>query len=123
MPVDHIDPGYDGPLTIRLADQSLQLQGRLRGQFDPIDGRYHWYGRLEQSEELASLLTRTSAEVHVVTPGAEAVGTLGDADVWGRLRVAGSGRPPFELPDLDEDEDGAGMGSGARPDVSGRASD
>lgn len=97
------DPGYCGALTIRIADSEFQTHGTLRGRFDPIDGRYHWYGRLAADERLSLRAERRPAEVTVVTPQGASAGTMGDPDFWGRLRVAGVGRPPFAVPTLEED--------------------
>jgi hypothetical protein len=113
------DPGFDGRVTVRIDDAEISLRGRLRGQFDPIDGRYHWYGRLAVSPELAAHAARAPIQVQVVTPAGAAGGTLGDPDMWGRLRVSGTGRPPFALPELDDDD---GM-TGSTPATGGRTRD
>jgi hypothetical protein len=85
------DPGehYDGPAQIDRA----QVEVRLRGHFQPIDGRFHWYGRIAPD---LSLETHTSGStVTLVTPHGEAQGRLSDVDPWGRFRITGTGRPPF----------------------------
>lgn len=116
--------GYAGPVTIRVADSEIEVQATLRGQFDPIDGRYHWYGRLASHDRLARLAGRAPAEVTVVTSEGASNGRMGDADFWGRLRVAGVGRPPFAIATLDGDDPGepnvlaaSGMPDGFREDV------
>jgi hypothetical protein len=80
---------YDGPARIG----STEVDVRLRGHFEPIDGHFHWWGRVAADTELD---THTSgAEVTLVTPHGQATGRLSDVDPWGRFRVSGTGRPPF----------------------------
>ena len=80
---------YDGPATI--ADTGVDV--RLRGHFEPIDGRFHWYGRIAPDPAVE---THTSGStVTLVTPYGEAPGRLSDVDPWGRFRISGTGRPPF----------------------------
>jgi hypothetical protein len=81
---------YDGPARIG----STEVTVRLRGHFEPIDGRFHWWGRVGAD---AALDTEHApgASVTLVTPHGEATGKLSDVDLWGRFRVSGIGRPPF----------------------------
>ena len=39
-------PQYAGPATIAAEDVRIEVEADLRGRFEPIDGRFHWYGRL-----------------------------------------------------------------------------
>ena len=81
---------YDGPATI--ADTEVEVL--LRGHFEPIDGRFHWWGRIAANERLDAEQT-SGATVTLVTPHGKADGRLSDVDPWGRLRISGTGRPPF----------------------------
>lgn len=83
---------YDGPATLVVAGDEVRAEVVLRGVFQPIDGRFHWYGRVAPTEELADAAGRG---VLLRTTHGEAQGRLSDVDPWGRLRVAGTGRPPF----------------------------
>ncbi|HEY0902788.1 MAG TPA: DUF4873 domain-containing protein [Marmoricola sp.] len=87
---------YDGPAVVSTsaAPDGVEVDVRLRGHFEPIDGRFHWYGRLAASAELARR-HRSGAEVVVSTPRGTATAKLSDVDPWGRFRVSGTGRPPF----------------------------
>ena len=85
------DPGeqYDGPA--RIARTTVAV--RLRGHFEPIDGRFHWYGRIATTPALEA--RASGSTVTLATPHGEAEGRLSDVDTWGRFRISGTGRPPF----------------------------
>lgn len=88
---------YNGTATLVLDEQELPVQVRLRGFFEPIDGRFHWYGRLEASDAVREAAGGRAATAVLRTPYGEASGAVGDPDVWGRYRVSGLGRPPFPV--------------------------
>jgi hypothetical protein len=81
---------YVGPARV----DDISVEVTLRGQFEPLDGRFHWYGRIAASDELAAAV-QSGATVTLSTPHASALGRLSDVDPWGRYRVSGTGRPPF----------------------------
>jgi len=91
---DH-EPGeaYDGLATLTLDDGEVEAQVRLRGHFDPIDGRFHWYGRLGADPAIDAV--GNGGSVTVTTAHGRAEGRLSDVDPWGRFRIGGTGRPPF----------------------------
>lgn len=80
---------YDGPVTLVADATTIETTATLRGHFEPIDGRFHWYGRL------AAPGLDSGTTVTLTTPHGSATGRLSDVDPWGRLRIAGVGRPPF----------------------------
>lgn len=84
---------YAGPATIAAGDTRIEVEADLRGRFEPIDGRFHWYGRLSASPALDEL--DSGATVSVTTEHGSAEGRLSDLDPWGRFRLTGLGRPPF----------------------------
>ena len=81
---------YDGPAAIA----GTEVDVRLRGHFEPIDGRFHWWGRIA-ANALIDAEQSSGRTVTLVTPHGEAEGRLSDVDPWGRLRINGTGRPPF----------------------------
>lgn len=93
---DHSDD-YRGDAEVCTGDREIAVRVVLRGYFEPIDGRYHWYGRLDAHEEINELAGRRRIDVLLRTPEGEAVGTLSDQDLWGRFRISGLGRPPFHV--------------------------
>lgn len=90
------EDGYTGEATLTVDGTSLTVEVTLRGNFEPVDGRYHWYGRIQPHPELAVGARKSEAVLR--TPLGEAVGTLSDQDTWGRYRITGTSRPPFRIP-------------------------
>jgi hypothetical protein len=86
---------YEGPAELIDGDRTIAVTVTLSGHFDPISGRYSWYGRIAASPEVAALTTTAARTVRLRTPHAEVPTTLGDVDPWGRQRVAGFGAAPF----------------------------
>lgn len=72
----------------------IEVEVDLRGHFEPLDGRFHWYGRLAASDELVGRV-QSGQTARLRTPHGSAEGRLSDVDPWGRFRIAGTGRPPF----------------------------
>ena len=94
--------GYDGPATLVTADASVDVAVSMRGLFEPIDGRYHWYGRVAVHAGLEAALGGKKATGLLTTPHGEAVGELSDVDPWGRYRIVGTSTPPFAVGAGDE---------------------
>ncbi|MBF6137191.1 DUF4873 domain-containing protein [Nocardia puris] len=94
----HDDSDYVGSATVIIASNEVEVQVELRGFFQPIDGRFCWYGRVRQSDILDELLQGRRRSVVVRTCSGEAAGTIGDRDFWGRYRIQGRGRPPYPVP-------------------------
>lgn len=92
------DDGYAGQATVLVGDRELAVEVDLRGHFQPIDGRYHWYGRVASSAELTELTGGRKTKATIRTPHGSADGELSDPDPWGRFRIAGSSTPPFAVP-------------------------
>ncbi|WP_433871492.1 DUF4873 domain-containing protein [Saccharopolyspora sp. CA-218241] len=91
------DDDYRGAATLLGADREVAVEVVLRGHFQPIDGRFHWYGRIAAHPEVREIADGRAKAVVLRTPQGEAVGKLSDPDPWGRLRITGTGRPPFEV--------------------------
>jgi hypothetical protein len=62
------DEQYDGPARIEDTD----VEVLLRGHFEPIDGRFHWWGRIAADPRVAGEHSSGST-VTLVTPHGEAV--------------------------------------------------
>jgi hypothetical protein len=96
---DPHDDGYDGPAELVDASGVVAVDVSLRGHFDPISGKYSWYGRVAASPAVAALITEGSRRVVLRTPHAEVETALTDVDPWGRPRVSGFGATPFPVAD------------------------
>jgi hypothetical protein len=98
-PADDHDPGYVGPATVLIGQAGdvteVAVRVDLRGAFQPIDGRFHWYGRVAANPKLAELVSGARAPVVLRTPVGEQPGELSDPDLWGRFRISGESTPPF----------------------------
>jgi len=92
-PAHEPQEAYDGPAVVQVGDAAHDVRVALRGHFQPLDGHFHWYGRIATSPDLDGV--RSGAAVELRTPHGTASGKVSDVDPWGRLRVAGTGTPPF----------------------------
>jgi hypothetical protein len=84
---------FTGPATLVAGDTRIEVAADLRGRFEPIDGRFHWYGRLATSPALDAI--GSGSRVTLTTAHGSAEGRLSDVDPWGRPRITGLGAPPF----------------------------
>ena len=89
--------GYDGPAELIDGTTTIPVEVQLRGHFDPISGKYSWYGRVAAKPEVAELVAVGARKVRLRTPHAEVETALADVDPWGRPRVEGFGEAPFEV--------------------------
>lgn len=92
--------GYSGPARLTVGGASFDVVASLHGRFEPIDGRYHWYGRLARHDGLSGALPRGRGSGVLATPEGDAPCQLSDPDPWHRYRVTGSARPPFWTEDV-----------------------
>jgi hypothetical protein len=92
------EDGYKGEATLRIGNVSLTVTVTVKGNFEPVDGRYHWYGRIQPNADLTARLGSRKETATLVTPLGEADGVLTDPDTWGRYRITGTSKPPFEVP-------------------------
>ncbi|MQA25939.1 MAG: DUF4873 domain-containing protein [Micromonosporaceae bacterium] len=92
---EHDQEGYQGAATLRVGEAELDVEVTLRGQFQPIDGLYHWYGRVRAVDRLDAIAGGRKTAVRLRTREGEATGELSDPDPWGRYRIMGTSRPPF----------------------------
>ncbi|HEX2893918.1 MAG TPA: DUF4873 domain-containing protein [Marmoricola sp.] len=87
---------YVGPAVVSPGEPEVEpvnVDVTLRGHFEPLDGRFHWYGRLAADDALRAWQPGTT--VLLTTPHGSATGRVSDVDPWGRFRISGTGRPPF----------------------------
>ena len=89
---------YQGPAVVQAGERRHPVQLRLAGHVEPVDGRFHWGGRIAPDPDIVSLAQRGQRAVTVQIgdqPASEA--RLGEPDPWGGIRVLGIGRPPWTV--------------------------
>ncbi|OZM75152.1 DUF4873 domain-containing protein [Amycolatopsis antarctica] len=95
---DHDEDGYTGPATLIVEDTEIPVEVTLRGHFQPIDGYYHWYGRIAVNERLAEIAQGRKKPAEIRLPEGSATGEISDPDPWDRYRIMGTSTPPFHVP-------------------------
>jgi hypothetical protein len=88
---------YDGPATIAVGKVERTVRVRLYGHLDPIDGRYHWQGRV--FDPLPDDI-RLPQPVRMSVGENSAEGRITERPPQGGYSVAGVGAPPFSLGEL-----------------------
>jgi hypothetical protein len=89
---------YDGPATVQAGAQTIEVELRAAGRTEPVDGRYHWGGRIRPQEVIAQLVRdgQRAVTVHIGERTGVAA-RLGDLDPWGGARLIGVGAPPWPV--------------------------
>ncbi|MFI7489953.1 DUF4873 domain-containing protein [Micromonospora echinaurantiaca] len=82
---------YHGPA--RLAGTPVRVH--LSGRWEPVDGRYHWGGRVEPEPAVARLVRSGRRDVEVSIAGLTSPARLAEVDPWGGVRITGVGGPPW----------------------------
>lgn len=93
------EDGYTGPAELLDGDTAIAVEVALAGHFDPISGKYNWYGRVAAAPGVTALVQGGARTVRLRTPYATVETGLSDVDPWGRPRVEGFGAAPFEVLD------------------------
>jgi hypothetical protein len=91
------EEGYTGQAELVFDGTTVPVRVELRGFFQPIDGRYHWYGRVAANDQVSTLVAAGARAALLRTPTGEARGALTDPDPWQRYRVSGTSTPPFTV--------------------------
>jgi hypothetical protein len=98
------ETGYDGQATLLVGEQALDVMVHLDGHLEPLDGSFHWYGRIERTAAVAAVKDAgaTTGSL-VIAEGAPAELRLAEYDPWGHVQVSGTGLPPYpmELVEID----------------------
>ncbi len=92
------EDGYSGEACLIIGETRFDVRVELRGHFEPIDGRYHWYGRIASSHSLDDQLGGAKASGALETPHGSSPCEVSDPDTWQRYRLTGYSTPPFPLP-------------------------
>ena len=98
------ESGYDGPAVLLAGDLALDVTVHLDGHLEPLDGRFHWYGRIERSDGVAAVKDGGGTTARLVIAGGQpAELRLAEHDPWGHVQVSGTGAPPYPLEPVEVD--------------------
>jgi hypothetical protein len=91
-----VDEGYAGAAMLHTGGVAVAVTVDVCGRVEPVDGRYHWNGRVAPAPEVAALVRAGRRAVELtVAGGPPAPARLGELDPWGGARIVGIGRPPW----------------------------
>lgn len=90
--------GYDGEASLIVGDREVPVTVHLDGHLEPLDGTFHWYGRIEHSAAVKAIKDSgaTTATVRI-DHGPPAALRLAEYDPWGHVQVNGTGAPPYPM--------------------------
>lgn len=98
------ESGYDGRATLLVGDQVLEVTVHLAGHLEPLDGHYHWYGRVERAADVVAAKDAGATDAAlVIADRAPAPFRLAEYDAWGHVQVKGTGAPPYPLEPVEVD--------------------
>lgn len=98
VPEHDDEDGYEGPARLSVGDDTIDVDVVLGGHLEPLDGKYHWYGRVVRHAAIDAAKSAGVVGVGISIDGREsAQGRLAEHDAWGNMRVTGLGAPPFGL--------------------------
>lgn len=98
------ESGYDGTAVLLVGDLTMDVTVHVDGHLEPLDGRFHWYGRIERSGDLVAAKDAgaTVAQL-VIADGPPATLRLAEYDPWGHVQVSGTGAPPYSVAAVEVD--------------------
>ncbi|MEV5832887.1 DUF4873 domain-containing protein [Nocardia sp. NPDC052112] len=88
---------YSGPALLDAPGLEVPVEVTLGGHPDPIDGRYHWYGRVTPRDGHELPDPRRAELLRTRLGGGPSAGRLQLRDPWGNFRIVGIGTPPYPL--------------------------
>jgi cation diffusion facilitator CzcD-associated flavoprotein CzcO len=93
---DEID--FAGSAVLAAGEDTYDVRVWLSGRLEPVDGRYHWGGRIAAHDGVAQLVRegRRVVTLRTADDGGSAVpARLGEVDAWGGIGVRATGTPPW----------------------------
>lgn len=96
--------GYRGPARLSLDERDVDVTVHLDGHLEPLDGHYHWYGRIERCPELSAAKQAGAVTAWLTIDGRSPVPLrLAEVDPWGGVQVNATGVPPYPLEPVEID--------------------
>jgi Domain of unknown function (DUF4873) len=92
------DEGYAGRAALSADGAQFTVEVRLSGRVEPVDGRYHWAGRIAPHEAVTRLFASgvRSAALRIADRDPVPV-RLSEVDPWGAVRVTAVSPPPWPV--------------------------
>jgi hypothetical protein len=90
-----VDDGYAGPALLVAGEDRIEVTVALGGHFEPLDGRYHWGGRVAPGGGVAELVRAGTRDAYLVIDGRERALRMIDVDPWGGVTVRATGPAPW----------------------------
>ncbi|WP_181762831.1 DUF4873 domain-containing protein [Rhodococcus spelaei] len=102
---DELEPDtlYSGAATLSRGEVALAVTVHLNGHFEPLDGKYHWHGRIVGDGVETLKLPDRHPLLLTLVGGPATPATLAEQDPWGNYRIAGTGTPPYRLEPVEVD--------------------
>lgn len=96
--------GYDGEAVLLTGDDTIAVTVHLDGHLEPLDGRFHWYGRIERSAAVDAVKNAGGTTARLAVNGGEPADLrLAEHDPWGHVQVNGTGAPPYAMDPVEID--------------------
>ncbi len=90
--------GYAGPALLTVDGRAVAVEVHLTGHLEPLDGRFHWYGRMQRDGAVTAAKVAGAVHATIAVGGGPAREVrLAEVDPWGNVAVRGEGAPPYSL--------------------------
>ena len=88
------DAEYSGRAVLSAGTQIAPVQVHLNGHFEPLDGNYHWYGRVVG--DVRDFKKPNGSPLFLsIDGGPQTPTSIAEEDPWGNFRITGIGAPPY----------------------------
>ena len=88
--------GYAGSAVVVIDGRPYDITVTLAGHFEPLDGRYHWGGRVAPSAGVAACVRSGTRAATLRMRGREFAVRLTETDPWGGVQLRAVGAPPWD---------------------------
>ena len=90
------EDGYRGSAVLDVGGDRYDVRVHLGGQVEPVDGRYHWGGRVAPHPALAAVVRAGARDARLLAGAAPATDVwLTEVDPWGGVLLRATGAPPW----------------------------
>lgn len=89
------DEAYSGHAVVQIECARYPATVVLAGHFEPLDGRYHWGGRILPVREVADAVRRGARAATLLVDDRPFAVQLAEVDPWSGVRIRAIGAPPW----------------------------